>query len=189
MAAVPEIITFYADGSAALAADFYEDERELARAAAKAKMSRFLVESVIPSRETEITRALLWSTKPLETDEPLATVTRLEQVVQSEVALPYRETITANSLRDPASVGWRRIAAGGCKFCRLLADRGAVYREATARFASHPGCGCSAAPVFDGKYGTDVGEEASAMQYVASKRKRTSAQQQQLRDYLAAMPD
>jgi hypothetical protein len=73
------------------------------------------------------------------------------------------------------------VTSGGCKLCRMLADRGAVYRHDTARFAAHPNCHCGAEPVFGAN---DTGETASVMQYVASKRNRTPAQQAELRDYL-----
>ena len=39
------------------------------------------------------------------------------------------------------------VASGGCRFCSMLAGRGEVYRADTARFASHPNCHCTAAPV------------------------------------------
>jgi hypothetical protein len=65
----------------------------------------------------------------------------------------------------------------------MLADRGAVYKESTARFASHPNCFCSAQPVFGEN---DTGEEASVIQYIASRRSRTPEQRAVLRDYLAA---
>lgn len=93
-----------------------------------------------------------------------------------------RETIRRTTAADPRAVGWKRILnAGACQFCRMLADRGAVYREATATFAAHKGCGCSAAPVF---LGGEVGPEASVEQYLASQKTRTDAQKRQLRDYL-----
>jgi hypothetical protein len=63
----------------------------------------------------------------------------------------------------------------------MLADRGAVYSDKTARFAAHSSCKCTAQPVFSS---SDYGEEASAMQYLASRKKRTPAQQAALREYL-----
>ena len=158
--AVPGIVAYYADGSSALAADFYDDERE--RAAAR---GRFYAEPVVLDRAEKIGRAVAWAVVPLfDGDGDVAA--RLAEVVQIETAHPYRDTITANRARDPQAAGWRRVSVGGCRFCRMLADRGAVYKDETARFASHTNCHCTAAPVF--KSG-DVGEEASALQYVASK--------------------
>lgn len=170
--AVPSIIGYYSDGSSALAADFYDEQREQASA-----RGRFTAEPVVLDRGEKIGRAVAWASAPLFDDAADLTATRLTLVVQAETARPYRDTITTNMQRDAQAEGWRRVtAAGACKFCRMLADRGAVYREGTARFAAHgPGphgggpCHCTAQPVFNGQ----GGEEASAMQYIASKRYRT----------------
>lgn len=177
LGAVPLLIGHYADGSSALAADFYDDERD--RAAAR---GRFTAEPVVLDRWEKVGRALAWATQPLiegEGDVPA----RLAEVVQIETARPYRDTITANRRRDPESVGWRRVAAGGCRFCRMLADRGAVYRSDTARFASHGHCHCTAEPVFRSN---DTGEQVSVMQYVASKRRPSARDRARVREYLDA---
>ena len=175
--AVPAIIGHYSDGSSALAADFYDDERE--RAAAR---GRYTAAPVVADRVVKIRRGIAWSTEPLFDDALNATVeSRLAEVVQFETARPYRDTITTNRQRDPEAVGWRRVTSGGCKFCLMLADKGAIFREDTARFASHPNCHCGAQPVFRSN---DTGETASVMQYVASSRNRTPAQKAALREYL-----
>ena len=174
--AVPQVIGYYADGSSALAADFYDDERE--RAAAR---GRFTAEPVVLDRWEKIGRAIAWATQPLiegDGDVPA----RLAEVVQIETARPYRDTITTNRHRDPESVGWRRVAAGGCSFCRMLADRGAVYRSDSARFASHTHCHCTAEPVFRSN---DTGESVSVVQYVASKRRPSAKDRARVRAYLA----
>ena len=174
--AVPQIIGYYADGSSALAADFYDDERE--RAAAR---GRFTAEPVVLDRWEKIGRAIAWATQPLvdgDGDVP----GRLAEVVQIETARPYRDTITTNRRRDPESVGWRRVASGGCSFCRMLADRGAVYRSDSARFASHTHCHCTAEPVFRSN---DTGESVSVVQYVASKRRPSARDRERVRAYLA----
>jgi hypothetical protein len=176
---VPAIIGYYAEGSAALAADFYEETR----AAAGARAS-FSVDMTIADRVVKIRRGIAWAAEPLFDDfskGDAGTPDRLAEIVQLESARPYRDTITSNRLRDPDAVGWQRIAAGGCKFCRMLADRGAVYKSTTANFASHPHCHCTAQPVFRGG---DVGPEADPIQYMASRRSRTPAQRAEIRDYL-----
>ena len=176
LGAVPEVIGYFADGSSALAADFYDDERE--RAAAR---GRFTAEPVVLDRGEKIGRAIAWATQPLVEGDG-DTAARLAQIVQLETARPYRDTITTNRRRDPEARGWRRVAAHGCAFCRMLADRGAIYREQTARFASHTNCHCTAAPVFRG--GED-GPEASVVQYVASKRRPSAKDRERVRAYLA----
>jgi len=178
---VPAIVGYYSDGSSALAADWYDDIR------ADAAPSRaFVAEPVVLDRAEKFARAIVWAAEPLFLPEPSvdAVILRLQPVVQKEVARPFRDTITTNSERDPASVGWRRVASGsGCKFCRMLSDRGAVYKASTARFAAHTSCHCGAAPVFEGQ----DGEEASVLQYVASQRRPSAKDRQRLRDYLAQM--
>lgn len=174
--AVPTIIAYYADGTSALAADLYDDERE--RAGAR---GRFTAEPVVLDRTEKIRRGIAWAAQPLFEPLEVTPQQRLAEVVQLETARPYRDTITTNRQRDPASVGWRRVTSGsGCKFCAMLGGRGAVYKESTARFASHPNCHCTAAPVFEGQ----DGPEADVMQYVASQSRRTAKDRERLRDYL-----
>lgn len=173
---IPEVISYYADGSSALAADLYEEQREAA-----APRSRFTPQLVVADRTEKIRSAVAWAAEPLFGGDEADVPGRLAEILQLESARPYRDTITGNRRRDPAAVGWTRIAAGGCKFCSMLAARGAVYTEQSARFAAHPHCHCSAAPVFEGG---ERGPDASAIQYVASKRSRTPAQRASLRDYL-----
>jgi hypothetical protein len=159
-----------------LAADFYDDTRERAGAP-----GRFSAEPVILDRGEKIGRAVAWASGPLFGEEG-STLARLAEVVQLETARPYRDTILTNRNRDPQAAGWRRVAADGCAFCRMLADRGAVYRANSARFASHPNCHCTAEPVFQGER---IGEEASVVQYTASKRRPTERDRERVRSYLA----
>lgn len=93
-----------------------------------------------------------------------------------------RDLISTTVQTDRRAVGYKRIARStACRFCRMLADRGAVYREPTV-FASHPHCQCSAVPVFRGG---EVGPEATAEQYIASRRPNNAKERERLRDFLA----
>ena len=173
----PTVIFTYTDGSSALAADWYDDVREEA-----SPPKLYLAEPFVADRSQKVHNMVAWASQPLFDGEGMDKVAlRLLPEAQKEIARPFRDTITTNTHRDPASVGWRRIASGsGCKWCRALADKGAIFKESTARFAAHSHCHCSAAPVFDG----EDGQEASVMQYVASQRVRTKAEKKALRDYL-----
>ena len=175
---VPEVIAYYALGSSALAADYYDESRLVAGA-----RGRFTAEPVIPDRAEKIRRASRWAAAALVDPTVTQTVeSRIAEVVQLEVARAHRETVTENQKRDPAAAGWKRIARGdGCKFCLFLAARGAVYRK--GRFAAHSNCNCTAAPVFKGG---EVGPEASVAQYAASSRRRSAAERARLRDWLNA---
>lgn len=178
--ALPTLIESYSDGTAALAADWYDDSRDAAGA-----RGNYLAEPVVNLRPDKIRIGGLWTIKPLLSPVPdfPAAQERLAEVIQLETARPFRDTITTNSHRDPASVGWRRITHGGCDLCRFLAARGAVYRQETANFATHPHCRCGAVPVFDGQ----DGDEADTLQYVASDRRasRTRKQRDAINEALA----
>jgi hypothetical protein len=173
---VPEIVAYYSAGSSALAADFYDDERERA-----APPKLYLAEPIIIDRTEKLRRAVAWAADPLFADDPATAAGRLADVVQLESARPFRDTVLTNRRRDPSAVGWRRVTNGGCKLCVMLASRGAVYTDQTARFATHGHCKCTAQPVFSSE---DYGDEANVMQYVASRKRRTPEQQANLREYL-----
>lgn len=173
---VPEVTAFYSEGSAALAADFYDDARVGAA-------GRYSAAAVVLDRTVKIRRGVAWASEPLSIDDADAAAARMAQLIRSEMARPYRDTIITNRKQDPACIGWKRITRGAksCSFCRMLADRGAVYRKETATFAAHDDCMCTAAPVFKGG---EIGPEANTAQYMASKRRRTSKEKAFLRDYL-----
>lgn len=178
----PGVVGFYAEGSAALAADFYDESRS------KVKGSRFAAVPVVLDRTVRIRRGVAWASEPLSVDDDAAALTRLQQVVAQETARPYRDTILGNRERDPAAMGWRRVAsATACAFCKALAARGAVYRKGSAYFAAHEGCMCTCEAVFRG----EVFEEADVMQYMASsrKRKKTPEQRQRLKDWISGYED
>jgi hypothetical protein len=185
-AAAPLIVREYASGTAALALDWYEELREAAT-----PKTLFRPRPLVLVDDEAVATSVAVSTESLydlergrldrEVDEVMAeSLALLEAEVQKDVASGFRDTVTGNAAEDPAAVGWARHARpDGCKFCVMLAARGAVYTEATARFAAHTNCGCVAGPAFD-----PDAPRADAMQYVASQRTRTDAQRAALRDYL-----
>lgn len=189
--AVPLLVGSYADGSSALALDWYEELREESPATRV-----FTPSPVALVRDDQLAKTVAWATEPLRDidaelralelemqqalDESLA---RLLPEIQKEVAAAFWDTMTENVENDPDAVGWRRFSRpGACPFCRMLADKGAVYSSATATFAAHTTCHCVAAPVFNG----EPGEEASVLQYVASQKRRSEADKARLREYLKA---
>ena len=183
-ATFPGLIDYFAVGASALAADFYEEERDGANPS-----SPFLVVPVIPDRSEKVGNAIAWATKPFyEREARVADMLeaeverRFQVIVDSEVKRPYADTIQSNRKRDPDAVGWKRVASGaGCGFCRMLAAKGAVYRKDTAYFAAHDNCTCTCAPVFKGG---EVGPEASVIQYMATKRRRTPAENAKVREWV-----
>lgn len=177
---VPEIVGYFSEGSAALAVDFYEEERLRAGVRDKTYVTQF----VVKDRVVKIRQGVAWASDPLFSDDQSLAGRRLAEIVQLETARPYRDNILTNRRRDPAAVGWRRnTSAGACRFCRMLADRGAIYRRETVQFAAHPNCHCTAVPVFGQN---DTGEEVGDFQYMASRRNKTPAMRKRIRDYLDA---
>lgn len=174
---VPDMVGFYSEGSAALAVDFYDDSRV-------GVDGRFVAAAVVLDRTVKVRRAVAWASDPLSLGDDELASARFAQLMRSEMARPYRDTILTNQKQDPAAVGWKRITRGSasCPFCRMLAARGAVYRKDSATFAAHDDCMCTAAPVFKGGA---IGPEANTAQYMASKRRRTPKEKAFLRDYLA----
>lgn len=174
---VPGVLAYYAEGSAALAADFYDDSRF------GVAEGTYSATPVILDRTVRIRRGVAWASEPLSIDDDELAAARFAELMRTEMARPYRDTIITNRKQDPACVGWKRITRGSksCGFCRMLADRGAVYRKETATFASHDDCMCTAAPVFKGG---EVGPEADTAQYMQSKRRRTPKEKAFLRDYI-----
>lgn len=174
---IPSVVGYYSDGSSALAADLYDDERAQARV-----RSRFTALPIVKDPGDKMFNAIAWAAQPLTDGAEQAAQDRLAGVVQLNVARPYRDTILLNRKRDPEAAGWKRVCTGGCAFCQMLAGRGSVYKSSTVRFASHPHCHCTAVPVF----GTgDYGPEATDFQYIASRKTRTPAQRAALQSYLA----
>lgn len=172
---VPGVVVAYGEASAALAADAFDDER-----ARLSVPGTFRAELVVEDRTVAVRRAVAWAAEPMFTGEGDMSQ-RLSGLVQEEVARPYRDTILTNTHRDPQSIGWRRNAGDACPFCRMAADKGAVYRRETATFAAHDNCDCTASPVY---LGSEPGPEASAMQYIGAKRTRTPRERKMLREYL-----
>lgn len=196
-AATPLIAAEYTTGSSALALEWYEELREAAEAVQRFSPAPLVLvtDDDLAAIVAETTSALYDIERGIEEDLEAALTESLELLeaeIVEEVAQAYRDTITGNVERDPEAVGWRRFARPeACKFCLMLAARGAVYTEATARFAAHGAvmsgnrkggnCMCIAGPAFGGK---EIWAEATPMQYVASQSKRTPAQQAALREYL-----
>jgi hypothetical protein len=162
--AVRALVDQYGSASASLAADYYEAERVAARVT-----GRFTVPLLNPPPEEQVDNSLRWATKnvwerdpedPATTDAQRAPLeVRLEQaekkaeaVVQKLVTDQGRGTVRNAVRQDRQAVAWARAAAlGACAFCKLLATRGAVYKQDTAGFRSHDGCHCGVVPIFRGQ--------------------------------------
>lgn len=142
---LPALVDTYGAAAAALAADWYDDLREK-----KGIGGRFgAIPADIPDSGTH---ALIgWALT--EATDYAAFQSLILGGTQRRVANFSRFTVTGSSIADPKATGWQRTGSGGCTsgFCDMLIGRGAVYTEATADFAAHDHCNCSAVPAFGGE--------------------------------------
>ncbi|MET9950161.1 hypothetical protein ABZ135_01250 [Streptomyces sp. NPDC006339] len=169
-AAVRALVDQYGAAAASLAADSYDRQR-----AGAGPPGRFSARLSSPVPEEQVTASLRWATKdlwPTETVQAPFSVRleeaerRAEGVAQKLVADQARATMRQSVQRDPGAVAYARAAAlGGCSFCKLLASRGAVYknaqtagRDSDERFTGddsvvkfHDNCHCTIIPVFRGQ--------------------------------------
>jgi len=160
------VIPAFYDATAALALAWYDELRD------EAGPASLYVPGVIGEGSVDwIEREVAKFQQDLDGIDFEADMARMVAEIQGlssrEVARGYRSTVIGNTRSDDDAVGWSRIArAGACKFCTMLADRGAVYSSrSSAIFSAHTNCHCGARPEF---IGGDHGPEASAIQYVAS---------------------
>lgn len=162
--AVGALVDRYGAASAALSADYYDAARIAARVTGS-----FTVPLAEPPPDEQVENSLRWATKdlwPRDPDDPDTTEAqlqpmdvRLEQaekkaegVAQKLVADQGRGTVQEAVRRDRQATAWARSAAlGACSFCKMLAIRGAVYKQATADFPAHDNCHCGVVPVFAGQ--------------------------------------
>lgn len=173
---VPSIIIQYSQGTAALAADYYADERR------RQVGGPYEAALVIPDRRTQWRTDTAWASQPLADGDYRLAEDRLRDVIQLETAQPFRHTVMGNVVTDSRSVGWRRVPnPGACKFCMMLADRGAVYKSDSVYFAAHPNCMCGVQPMFRGGGGA---VESGDSIYTRSRTAQTAERRARLRDYL-----
>lgn len=182
---LPELIGGYGDASALLAADFYDMLRDVPPSAATFRA----VMADPPLDLEQFHGTSSWAVGPLlgETPDGGKALSRISGAVTRLVLEPNRETIVRSVAADKQAVGWQRnVRAEACKFCRMLAARGGVYKRETALVAAHDNCQCAAVPSWD-----QSAKEVPAYAYVASKRTAAMSPAQrerhraQIRDYLA----
>lgn len=160
----PQLVAKYGEIAATVAADWYDDLRFEADVP-----GRFAAEMADVASSERVAARARYAAGHLFTENPEATLALLDGAVQKYVLEPSRNTIVRSVARDPKATGWaRHTRADGCDFCRFLAQRGAVYKEATARFASHDDCNCTSAPSWD-----PDAPEVDVKAYVASRRTST----------------
>lgn len=149
MDVLPNLITDYHLTAATVAADWYDIQRH-----ALGAKKKFQAVMASPPKDARGVVMARWGVGPMYGDSapdiaaPLV-LSKVSGGLERLVLNGARDTITGSTAKDPGRVGWARVTSGGCDFCEMLADRGAVYDEAAADFEAHDHCSCSAVPVFD----------------------------------------
>jgi hypothetical protein len=169
---LPALIDTYGIAASALAAEWYDDLRDKV-----GPRGRF---RAIPAdiKDSGAQELVGWATAKATDLGTLQTL--VLGGMQRRIANFSRQTVMGSSIADPGARGWQRVGVGECTngFCDMLIGRGAVYSEATADFAAHDHCKCSAVPAFDG-------EPRPVKPFTPSLRTATDADRATVREYLA----
>lgn len=155
---LPELVATYGTASAALAADWYDELRD--EAAASGRFSA--VPADLGDSKTE--GLVGWAMTTAVDDAGFKAL--ILGGLQKRIANASRHTVMRNSVSDPQSAGWKRIGNGACDFCLMLIARDELYSEATADFASHEDCNCSAYPLIKGAEPIDVKDYVRSSRYI-----------------------
>jgi hypothetical protein len=140
---LPAIVTEYGAAGAAMAAEWYDQQREKVGAS-----GRFTALPV--AADNRGAQALIgWALTTATDDASLAGL--IAGGTQRRIADHARYTIANNAVEDKAATGWQRVGAGDCAFCRAMIARGAVYTQSGADFGSHDHCNCSVVPAWGGE--------------------------------------
>lgn len=139
------LVSSYGEQAAGVAADWYDEVR-----AAERVSGRFRARMVVPDEGDAVEGTVRRAAGALFTDDPGAALASITAVAPKYALTGARQTIITSTDRDPRASGWQRVTRGSaCRFCRMLAGRGDVYKRASVHFASHDDCNCAAVPSFD----------------------------------------
>lgn len=143
----PELILAYGDAAALLAADFYDELRDVPASAA-----RFRAVLAASPGSAQARASARWGLGALFAAEPdpQQALRNLSGATQRLVLQAGRDTVFSAANRDPVPTGFARIPVGvTCKFCTMVASRGFVYGSAAKAGESntwHDDCDCVIVP-------------------------------------------
>lgn len=147
LGAVPELVEQYGAEAGALAAEWYERERE----AALGSPGRAVV---APVNRDAVVGTVRWAAGDLFEGDTATARRKIDTAIERYLHQASRDTITESARRDSSRVRWARVMRGfeTCGWCRMLASRGFVYRssqQAGAQHAwGHDNCDCEIIPEF-----------------------------------------
>lgn len=145
---LPALLDKWSTASASAAADWYDELR-----AAMNIGGRFTA-LLKPIPDLGAQALAGWGAEPLKTPELGITSaqSRVEGGVQKRLVNAANLVVTDSTSEDPQAHGYmRRTRPGACKFCIMVASRGAVYTRASSTFACHEHCYCEAIPAWGGQ--------------------------------------
>lgn len=141
----PDIVQVYSDSTALVAADFYDSMRRVPTSAGS--FAAIMAQPANVERASAVAR---WAITPLFQSEPDwdKALTHLLGGTDRLVKQAGRDTVFESAMKDPAITGYARVPGGAepCRFCLMLAGRGAVYktdRAAGALNRYHNDCNCA----------------------------------------------
>jgi hypothetical protein len=142
---IPLLVSQYGEVAASFAADWYDEMRDAADVP-----GRFRATEQASPYEDATEGLVRRAAGALFTETPADALLTLTTSAGKYALAAGRETVARATDRDPQASGWQRVTrSGSCRFCRMLAQRGAVYKESSAFFASHGDCNCAAVPSWD----------------------------------------
>lgn len=135
---LPAIVTEYGQVGAALAAEWYDEQR--LKAGVRGSFA------AIPAEATDRgAHALIgWALNTATDDSTLKTL--ILGGVQRRIVDHSRLTITRSSIEDRAAEGWVRVGAGECDWCQQYLD--GEVRTVAYDFPAHDNCQCEAVVAF-----------------------------------------
>lgn len=135
---LPALVTEYGAMGAAVAADWYDDQRD--RVGARKRFTAIPVEPADRGAYALIGWALTEATN----DETL------RQLVlggtQRRISDHVRETLVVSSISDPGTKGWERVGRNECDWCDQFI--GIVTTTPGYDFPAHDFCNCGVEPVW-----------------------------------------
>lgn len=139
----PELVARYGGLNGDLAAEWYDDVRP-------AYGDGYTAAPAVVASAERVQGSVRFAAGELWTAPPNVLVV-MEGMLRRLVLETARNTIVDGVADDPEGVGWQRqVRPNACKFCRMLAGRGGVYRsEKSVAFAAHDHCHCVAVPTWD----------------------------------------
>lgn len=137
---LPAIVREYGAAGGAMAAEWYDQQRE--KAGAK---GRFFAAPI--AADDRGTHALVGAAVKQATDDAALKALILGGT-QRRIADHARLTVANNAVVDRAAQGWMRVGSGGsCDWCNQYLD-GEVRTVAGYDFDAHDNCNCTTDPVF-----------------------------------------